>query len=99
MSPPRGGLLLVWLTPAYASSACSSNYTGLRGRCGSSDRVISDRVVSQTPPDGGEPEEHGDEDNETESQHGLQRHLSLSAMGPGPSMIINEVGYPAKYGN
>ena len=35
-------------------------------------KVISGRLASPTPPDGGEPEEHGDEEHDTESRGGIQ---------------------------
>ena len=36
------------------------------------DSVISGSLASPKSPDGGEPEEHGDEANETESRGGIQ---------------------------
>ncbi len=39
----------------------------LRGGSGNSDSVIRGSLASPTPPKGGEPEERGDEENETES--------------------------------
>ena len=38
-----------------------------RGGSGNSDSVLSGSLASPTPPKGGEPEERGDEENETES--------------------------------
>ena len=39
----------------------------LREGSGNSDSVLSGSLASPKPPEGGEPEEHGDEANETES--------------------------------
>ena len=39
---------------------------------GNSDGVIRDNLASPKPPDGGEPEEHGNEEYETESRGGIQ---------------------------
>jgi hypothetical protein len=43
-----------------------------RGGPGNSDSVISGSLASLKPRDGGEPEEHGDEENETKSRGGIQ---------------------------
>src|SRR5882762_5172851 len=43
-----------------------------RGGPGNSDNVISGSLASPTPPNGGEREEHGDEENETQSRGSLQ---------------------------
>jgi hypothetical protein len=43
-----------------------------RGGPGNSDSVLSGSLASPKPPDGGEREEHGDEENETQSRRGIQ---------------------------
>lgn len=44
----------------------------VKGVPGNSDCMISDSVASPKLPDGGEPDEHGDEEHETESRGGIQ---------------------------
>jgi len=44
----------------------------VKGGPGNSDSVISGNLASSKPPDGGEPEEHGDEEHETELRGGIQ---------------------------
>lgn len=55
--------------------------------------MLNGSLASSKQPDGGEPEEHGDEENEAESQRGLQDHLPSSEMGPGHSIIISANTY------
>ena len=48
-----------------------------RGGPGNSDSVLRGSLASPKPPDGGEPEAHGDEENETESRRGIQSQRGL----------------------
>jgi hypothetical protein len=51
---------------------CLCNNEG-RGGSGNSDSVIRGSLASPKPPEGGEPEEHGNEENETQSRGTVQR--------------------------
>jgi hypothetical protein len=52
----------------------------IRGGPGNSDSVISGSLAEPTPPKGGEPEERGDEENETKSRCGIQGPGGLSSV-------------------
>ena len=42
--------------------------------------MINGSLASPTPPDGGEPEEHGDEEHEKESRGGIQAPVAVATL-------------------